>query len=414
MSWRSRPGSRARARSSGRPETVLRGRRGRFGLVVAALCSALWFGMAADWFRGSGRVPVLANLRGTGSKLDVYPSVSVVVAARDEEATVGAALRSVLEQDYPGHLEVIAIDDRSGDGTGDVLAGLAARMPGRLKHFRVESLPEGWLGKNHALWRGAGEARGGWLLFTDADVRFAPNCVELAVRHALNEGFDHLALAPELVSRGTALKSFVAAFSLVFELTQRPWRVSDPEARESVGVGAFNLVRREAYEAAGTHAAVRMRPDDDLRLGRALKEAGFRQGVAYGMGTVRVEWHRSVAGAVRGLGKSMFPGVDYRLSAALLASLGLFTTNVLPFFGAVFARRAATRLLFGADVALIFAMYARGARRSGTPVRLAALHPFGAAVLIFAMLRSTLVALVRGGIEWRGTFYPLDVLKDGR
>jgi hypothetical protein len=142
-----------------------------------------------------------------------------------------------------------------------------------------------------------------------------------------------------------------------------------------------------------------MRPDDDLRLGRALKEAGFRQGVAYGTGTVWVEWHRSLAGAVRGLGKSLFPGVDYRLSAALLASLGLFATNVLPFFGVFLARRALTRLLFGADVLVLFAMYARGARRSGTPAYLAALHPFGASALIFAMLRSTYKTLVRGGIE---------------
>jgi len=392
----------------------LRGqRRGRFGLGVAALLSALWFGMAAGWFRGSGRVPVLANLRGTGSKPDDHPSVSIVVAARDEKEAVEAALRSLLEQDYPGHLEVIAVDDRSSDGTGEVMAGLAARMPGRLRHLRVDSLPEGWLGKNHALWLGSGEAEGGWLLFTDADVRFEPDCVRLAVRHALDEGFDHLALAPELVSRGTVLKSFVAAFSLVFEVTQMPWRVSDPEAKESVGVGAFNLVRREAYEGAGTHRAVRMRPDDDLRLGRALKEAGFRQGVAYGTGTVWVEWHRSLAGAVRGLGKSMFPGVDYRLSAALLASLGLFATNVLPFFGVFLARRALTRLLFGADVLVLFAMYARGARRSGTPAYLAALHPFGASALIFAMLRSTYKTLVRGGIEWRGTFYPLETLRRG-
>lgn len=388
-------------------------RRGRFGLGVAALLSALWFGMAAVWFRGSGRVPVLANLRGAGSKLDDYPFVSVVVAARDEKEAVEPALRSLLEQDYPGRLEVIAVDDRSTDGTGDIMAGLAAGMSGRLRHLRVDGLPEGWLGKNHALWVGAGEAEGGWLLFTDADVRFESDCVELAVRHAVNEGLDHLALAPELVSRGTALKSFVAAFVLVFEVTQRPWRVSDPDAKESVGVGAFNLVRREAYEGAGTHEAVRMRPDDDLRLGRALKEAGFRQGVAYGTGMVRVEWHRSLAGAVRGLGKSMFPGVDYRLSAALLASLGLFATNVLPFFGVFFARRAATRLLFGAEVLVLFAMYARGARRSGTPAYLAALHPFGAAVLIFAMLRSSYKTLAQGGIEWRGTFYALETLRRG-
>jgi hypothetical protein len=388
--------------------------RGRFGLGVAALCSAIWFVMAAGWFRGVRRVPVLAELREVGEKPETYPSISVIVAARDEDEAVGTALRSVLDQGYPGRLEVLAIDDRSTDGTGGIIAGLASEMPDRLRRLRVDELPEGWLGKNHALWLGAGEAGGEWLLFTDADVRFAPDCVELAVRHALSEGYDHLTLAPELVSRGAALKSFVAAFVLVFETMQRPWRASDPYAKEAVGVGSFNLVRRKAYTSAGTHRAIPMRPDDDLKLGRILKNAGFRQGVAYGTGTVRVEWHRTLAGAVGGLEKSMFPGVDYRLSAALLACLALFATNVLPFVGAVLARRTSTRLLYGADVALVFAMYARGARRSGTPVYFAALHPFGASALIFAMLRSTCRTLARGGIEWRGTFYPLEDLKVAR
>ena len=387
--------------------------RGRTGLWAAVLFSALWFAMAAGWFRGVRRLPVLAELRGTGEESRVYPPVSVVVAARDERETVGAALRSLLGQDYPGGLEIVAVDDRSTDGTGAVLADLASRAPERLKCLRIEELPAGWLGKNHALQRGADEAAGGWLLFTDADVRFSPDCVRLAVGHALNENLDHLTLAPEIVSRGVGLKSFVAAFVLVFEITQRPWLAPDPSKKEAVGVGAFNLVRREAYGGVGGHRAIRMRPDDDLKLGQALKGAGFQQGVAYGVGTIGVEWHRTLAGAVGGLEKSMFPGVDYRLSAALLASLVLFATNVLPFLGMLLSRRAAARLLFGADAALVFAMYALGGRRSGTPWYYAALHPFGSSVLIYAMLRSTFKALARGGIEWRGTFYPLEELGNG-
>jgi hypothetical protein len=103
--------------------------------------------------------------------------------------------------------------------------------------------------------------------------------------------------------------------------------------------------------------------------------------------------------------------VDYRVSAALFASLALFATNVLPFLGTILARRTATRLLFGFNVALIFAMYAVGRKRSGVPAYYAALHPFGTGAMIFAMLRSTYKTLARGGIEWRGTFYPLDDLK---
>lgn len=256
--------------------------------ALVALASAAWLAMAVDWFRGVRRVPVLHETGRDQSPLDHYPSVSVIVPARDEGDTIETALRSVLAQDYPGHLEVVAVDDRSTDGTGAILSRLASERPETMRVIPVHELPDGWLGKNHALYLGAREAGGDWLLFTDADVRFSAGCLTDAVGYAAREGLDHLTLAPEIVSRGVALKSFVAAFSLVFEVTQRPWRASDPRAREAVGVGSFNLVRREAYLRAGTHRPIRMRPDDDMRLGRLLKEAGFRQGVRDGLGERRV------------------------------------------------------------------------------------------------------------------------------
>ena len=319
----------------------------RFGTALVALGSVAWLVAVAGWFRGVRRIPVLSEVGETLEPLDHYPSVSVVVPARDEQDGVEAALLSLLDQEYPGRLEVLAVDDRSTDRTGEIIAGLAAERPGRLKSLRVDRLPDGWLGKNHALYLGAEESDGEWLLFTDGDVRFSAGCVANAVRYALREGFDHLTLAPEIISRGVALKSFVAAFSLVFEVTQRPWRASDPKAREAVGVGSFNLLRREAYLMSGTHRAIRLRPDDDMRLARLLKDAGFSQGVAYGAGSVRVEWHTSLAGAVAGLEKSIFPGLDYRLSAVLLASLLLFLDQRGAFRRGSLARRAGMRLLFG-------------------------------------------------------------------
>lgn len=384
------------------------------GLALVAATTAIWATMAADWFRGVRRVPLLRETREGRELLDRYPSISVVVAARNEGENVEEALRSVLDQGYPGSLEVIAIDDRSTDRTGDVLSRLAAERPDAMRVIRVQGLPDGWLGKNYALYLGAGEARGEWLLFTDADVRLSPGCLEEAVNYAVREGLDHLTLAPELVSRGVALKSFVAAFVLLFEVTQRPWRASDPRAREAVGVGAFNLLRREAYLRAGTHSAIRVRPDDDMRLARLLKEAGFRQGVAYGAGSVSVEWHQTLVGAVHGLEKSLFPAMDYRLSTALFASFALFLTNVLPFAGVFLARRTLTRLLFSVDVLLLCAMYFYGTRRSWSRISplYAALHPLGESVLIYATLRSAYRAVAKGGIEWRGTKYPLDLLKE--
>ena len=209
------------------PGRIIRG----VGILLVILGSVAWLAAAFGWFRGTGRIPVLREAARTSGPIDRYPSVSIVVPARDEEAGVGEALRSMLAQDYHGPLEVVAIDDRTTDATAEIIAGLAAQWPEKLKALRVDSLSDGWLGKNYALYRGAEEAGGEWLLFTDADVRFAPGCITDAVRYSLNEDRDHLTLSPELVSRGIALKSFVAAFVLVFGVTQRPWLARDPDGR---------------------------------------------------------------------------------------------------------------------------------------------------------------------------------------
>jgi hypothetical protein len=181
------------------------------------------------------------------------------------------------------------------------------------------------------------------------------------VRYAIDEQLQHVSLPPEIVCRGILLRGFVAAFTLIFEMTQRPWLVSDPQAREYVGVGAFNLIRQDTYEKIGTHRAIRMRPDD-MKLAKLVKRHGFRQGVAYGTDLVAVEWHQTLQGAVRGLSKSMFSGVDYQIDATVAGVLLLLLTNVLPFFG-LFSRGAA-RVLFGSSVLSTFFLYAYRAKHS--------------------------------------------------
>ena len=214
------------------------------------------------------------------------------------------------------------------------------------------------------------------------------------------------------VGRGVLLRSFVAAFTLVFEITQRPWRVNDARAREHVGVGAFNLIRKDAYEKFGTHRAIRMRPDDDMKLAKLVKGHGFRQGVAYGTGLVAVEWHQTLRDAVRGLSKSMFAGVDYRIDATVAGVLLLLLTNVLPFFALFW--RGASRALFWSNVLSTLFLYAYRAKHSKieTPWWYAALHPIGVCIFVYAMLRSAYTTIASGGIEWRGTQYSLELLKD--
>jgi cellulose synthase/poly-beta-1,6-N-acetylglucosamine synthase-like glycosyltransferase len=378
--------------------------------IFAALGSLVWLALCFQWFRGTRKIPVLEDPRSSG-RSDRDPTLSVILATRDEERSVKGSVTSILAQDYPGTLEVIAVNDRSTDRTGGILDELATRHPGRLRVSNVESLPAGWLGKTHALYAGAGEASGEWLLFTDADVVFTPDCVARAVRYAIDNGLDHLTLPPEIVCRGVLLRSFVAAFTLVFEMTQRPWRARDPGAREHVGVGAFNLIRKEAYEKIGTHRAISMRPDDDMKLAKLVKGHGFKQGVAYGVGLISVEWHQTLPEAVRGLSKSMFPGVDYRIDATAFGVLALFLTNVLPTFY-LFSRNT-TGVLCWMNILSTILVYAYRARHLGEelPWWYALLHPISICIFIYAMLRSATTIIVNGGVEWRGTRYPLKELK---
>jgi len=342
----------------------------------------------------------------------MLPSLSIVVPARDEAASIGRALGSLLAQDYPD-LEVIAVDDRSTDRTGDVLREIAAR-DSRLVVLRVDELPAGWLGKNHALWRGAERAMGEWLLFTDADVVFAPGALRRAVGYALQQNLDHLTLAPRLIAHGLVLRAFIAFFGYAFITLWGAYLANDPNTKRGVGIGAFNLVRRDAYERIGTMRALSLRPDDDIRLGRRIRGFGFTQRVANGMELLAVEWYPSLHAALVGLEKSMYASLEYRVLDSLAVLLFIAATMVWPFLG-IFALGGIDRILLVAVVACLVVGLAETYRQSMGPLTpsamlLVALLPFSALCFAYAIARSVYLAETRG-VRWRGTIYPLALLR---
>lgn len=336
------------------------------------------------------------------------PAVSVVIPARNEERHVEEALRSVLALDWEP-LEIVVVDDRSTDGTGAILDRMALAEP-RLRVIHVTELPAGWLGKNHALQTGAELSAGELLLFTDADVVFDPTTLRRAVGYLLENRLDHLTVAPEIRVPGVFLKMFVAVFSIFFALFVKPWKARDPKSRHHVGIGAFNLVRTAAWHAAGTHRAIAMRPDDDLKLGKLLKKNGFRQDLAFGRDLVSVEWYHSVRELVDGLMKNAFSGVDYRISVVLAATVLLLAFFVWP-FAAVFLTGGAARLLSLVAVALLLVLSWVNARLTHLPVWTGLGFPLATLFFIYIVWRSMILTLVQGGIRWRGTLYPLKELK---
>ena len=340
-----------------------------------------------------------------------FPRISIVVAARDEARSIEQAARSLLALDWPD-LEIVMVDDRSTDGTGEILDRLA-KQDRRLHVVHVTALPPGWLGKNHALQMGADTATGGWLLFTDGDVLFHPDTLRQAVAHANARQLDHLTVGPEAPVQGLLLQAAVAGFGVFFSVFTRAWKLRDPESSAHIGVGAFNLVRRAAYLRAGGHTALPLRPDDDLKLGKRLKQTGCAQDLAMGRGRLSVEWYGSLREMAQGLEKNAFASMEYRVAATIVAVLGVLTLCAFPFVGMAISDGTA-RILFTATYILQALATAESARRLGLDPWLGPMFPFSAVFLAYVVVRSMVVTLREGGIRWRGTFYPLADLKRNR
>jgi glycosyltransferase involved in cell wall biosynthesis len=336
------------------------------------------------------------------------PRLSVVVAARDEERHIEPAVRALLAQRYPSY-ELIVVDDRSTDGTADILERLAAAEP-RLTVVRIRELPEGWLGKNHALHVGAAGATGELLLFADADVMLTPDAIASAVRLLEIECADHLAVAPDIVLPTWPLALVVNYFMMWFLLWLRPWRARDPRSKAFIGIGAFNLVRAGAFQAIGGLTRIALRPDDDIMLGKLLKQHGFRQLVAAADGTVSVEWYRSIGELARGFRKNAFAGMSYSLPRTIGAVLGNLALGVWP-FAAIWLVMGPERVLYATAALAQMIGYFGPAFVHRTRPWLALLYPI-AALLFVAILGAAVLRTLRlRGIEWRGTFYPLERLR---
>jgi glycosyltransferase involved in cell wall biosynthesis len=378
-----------------------------FWLAVAAV---VFFAVAfVELARGGRSLKLLHDLPPADPAR--MPSVSIVIAARNEERGIEPALRSVLGQ-RGERIEVIVVDDRSDDATGAILDRMAAENP-RLHVVHVTELPAGWLGKNHALRVGADAAGGELLLFTDADVVMRSDTVLRAAGYLAAERLDHLTVAPKVIMPGALLKAFGVVFTIMFSFFTRPWKARDPRSRAHIGIGAFNLVRADTYRRIGTHRAIAMRPDDDLKLGKLVKKNGGAQEMVIGSELVSVEWYHSVREAVRGLRKNGFAGVDYRLWVVVAATVMHLLFFIWPFV-AVWMTDGWTRVLYGVAIGILLLMYAGSAAAQGAPVWHAVLFPIASMMFIFVVWNATVYALVNRGIEWRGTHYPLDELKANR
>ncbi|MGZ4733641.1 MAG: glycosyltransferase [Terriglobales bacterium] len=382
-----------------------------FHWITGCALGLAWLWRLAD---AAGGVPKIADVSDAEWDREPpgSPRVSIVVPACNEAGDIEATLTRLVALEYDNY-EVIAVNDRSTDCTGEMMETIAAAAPpGRLKVIHIAELPAGWMGKPHAMWSASNQASGDWLLFTDADVLFKPDALRRALAYAEFERADHLVLFPRMIMKHPGEKMMIAFFQTLFVFGHRPWKVADPKTRDHIGVGAFNMIRRTVYEALGTYRALRFDVLDDMKLGKVVKNAGYAQHSVFGADLISIRWAKGAWGVVDNLTKNFFAVMSFRWPLAVAGCLALAFVNFIPFAG-IWLAHGWARLGYGVALFSMFSIYLGMSRKSDIPPYYFVLHPVSTVLFVYTMLRSTFLTLGRGGVLWRGTFYPLEELRKG-
>lgn len=382
-----------------------------FAWTLAALCAISLLEVVLF----AVRVPQLRTLaRLSPPEPAHWPHVSVIVPARDEARDIGPALASRLADDYPD-LEILVIDDRSTDGTGDVARAVAGADE-RVRVLRIDALPDGWLGKVHALQAGTEATSGEWLLFSDADVYMTPGALRHAIALAESDGLDMIALVPEYGAHSPLVVIAWTVFLRIIGVVLSPKAIRDPGSKQALGSGAFNLVRRSALDRTPGFEWLRLETGDDVSLAIMVKHHGGRLELMDGRGCACVDIYRDFGELLRGIEKNGGTSAahPYRFTAGILAFLAV---DWAPLMGVAVGLTAGLPWLAALSAITFASMTAINAYalRLNTGRWLPALAwPLGSGLLGWGLARSTWLVRMRGGVVWRGTFHPLDEIHESR
>ncbi len=353
-----------------------------------------------------GRLPMLPA---APTQPERSTTLSVIITACNEADTIEPALTSLLSQTLPG-LELVAVNDRSSDETGTILDRLAL-ADARLRVIHISDLPEGWLGKVHAMHQGTQLASGDWIVYTDADVHFSADVLGRALAEAESQGLDHLTMLPTIVTSTALVDVSVVGFAQALFFTMK-LGTSDPLP---FGAGAFNMVRRTTLEKSEGLEWLKMEVADDTGLAFLIVNAGGQSGFRMALDGLQLQWYPSLPAMFRGLEKNSYllvsRGNPLRMIALLLGGL---IALALPWLGMVLQPSLAATLAGGLAMMLYMGVTLRLRLILGTRPWAALLAPLGFVILGAIGLWSMTQTLRRGGINWRGTFYPMNKLIEGQ
>jgi len=341
------------------------------------------------------------------------PKLSVIITACNEAQSLEKAMELRLQDNYP-NLEFILIDDRSSDGTREIARKIAGK-DNRVKLIRIDELPGGWLGKVHAMHRGVKQATGDWFLFSDADVHVKPGTLNRVMAFCRSKNLDQLAIVPEFYKGKFFADTAISVFLKALIAWSRSWKIKDPESTAFGGAGAFNLVRRTAFEKTKGFEWLKLEVIDDLTLGQMIKRTGGRSDMINGRGYVGVRWYSSFREMSIGMGRAVFVGIpNFGVTKLILLSSLTFTLDIIPYIILV---PMGIPYLPTAGVVIILLTFLSSivvSRFTNHPLLPTFLLLVGHIIVFIVSVKSAVTALIKGGIVWRGTFYSTKMLKKGR
>jgi len=388
-----------------------------FDLVSLAIC-VIWMYMLVYLNYTTRCLPILKKqvipIHYDDAEL---PMASIIIPACNEEEHLEQSLLSRLNQDYP-RFELIVVNDRSTDGTKAIIDRIAA-MDSRLIPLEITELPDGWLGKVHALHQGVKLAKGEWYLFSDADITFKPEMLRSAVNYAQSRQVQHLTCIPEAELYNDFWVDVTCFGSLfLFCNSARIPDINQNKGNNAIGLGAFNLVEAKVFNQTQGFEWLKMEPADDMGVGFMLKQLGARTKVADGLGLMKFTWYQNLNQAFSGLEKNTFgPGSQYSYLKQMGIVLFLLVMGLLPTIALVLG-------LFSGDVILmisgslawltniIVAFTVPKASYKEIPFYL--LLPIGIIFIAMIMVNAAWKCFQNSGVYWRGTFYPIDQLRAGQ
>lgn len=376
-------------------------------VALASFVSIFWLFIAARTLR-SKDLPCELQVWKLEESEEI--KLSLVIPFRDEEASLSQTLNKILDQTYK-NLEIILVNDRSTDRSGKIASEFAAKDD-RIKIIEILKLPAGWLGKPHAMQKGWEASNGDFILFMDADSQLGPRAIEAAINYVQVHLVDHLSVAPVPICKSLLERIVYAGMWVLMGLYIQIWKVNTQSAPVGAGVGAFNLVRRSSLESIGGVERLRMEIVDDMGLAHLLRKEGARSCLVYGGELLAIRYQEGIWGLVKGIEKNAFAAADFKWSKLLLTVFVLLAISWPPYLLVMFSTTALGALLgWSGMLAIMLFSY----RVRYFPTWWGVLFfPFVCSFMAFAVLRSAILTSLRGGVQWRDTFYSIDELRKGK